>query len=952
MAQSDLFSDFIKNVGGMSDKADQFDMAIKKLSESYSNINRVKESMKKSDLESLNVLKRTADVGNKILQQMKDNKKLNDDIKKSRKEINELETKIKSTKDKELRDVLIKLREQKRLEYEIVKVQQENMQKSIPLLGKMGKAGAVVSNSIAGFANLFSGGSMIFNVISTIVGGLFKIGKTMIGMLINPLKNAFNIFLEMQNTVGDLAADIGLTANESRNLLNNFASLSLSAMKFGGSMKDVATIFQEFSNTTNKNRFFSEREIGQLTELGLGTGLGVQGASELAASFDNIGVSLEKTINLTDRARNLAAKYNVNTTKVLKTYQGLVQSLTGIGFGKGLDNLTKLAAKATAIRFDIAESTKAFADAFFDPEKAVEASARMQTLGGKFAASFGDPMQLAFESMTDPTALAEKFASTVSEIVQKDGQGNYFISPADRKTLKIAAENLGQNYEDAVATAIEQKKIADKMTYLSKSNFNLMGMDEGDKLSLAGLMQLNEKGKYEIKMSDGTMQLLENMTDKSQLKTIVDARAKNEQAAIQRLNMMQRLENVVNRFMMGFSKVFDQLFGGTNFESFLQMVENAGEKISQFIVKDLLGNDGLANGFNTLIDKAKIIFSEIEKIFAGNGSFMSKVGETLKLLFKDVAVPIISEVISFAAPILRAGIAELLNIIGGALPDIFGGSSLKEYAAKLRGEAIGSDKSGILSGIYANSGAEIAASGDKSANQGMSAIAKMKGSAMGLNVAAYYGKKGVGKGLATVGGNMISKFGSGKLAEAGLKIGMFGEKMAAKTIAKRIPVIGSLVSFGLAIKDAYEGDFAGAGMQALSGTAGLLDLVAPGVGTAASLAIDTADAAREMGAFDDGVIYKDGSYAKFAKGDMVQFIDQAAYEKAFSGGGMNAGGSASIQHTGVITIKSDDGKVVTWDQMYNARDLIASRMASINKSYENGFGNYQNPNISPIKPLI
>jgi hypothetical protein len=140
-------------------------------------------------------------------------------------------------------------------------------------------------------------------------------------------------------------------------------------------------------------------------------------------------------------------------------------------------------------------------------------------------------------------------------------------------------------------------------------------------------------------------------------------------------------------------------------------------------------------------------------------------------------------------------------------------------------------------------------------------------------------------------------------------------------------------------------------MQALSGSAGLLDLVVPGVGTAASLAIDTADAAREMGAFDDGVIYKDGSYAKFGKGDMVQFIDQAAMERAGSGGS-GGGSSNSIQHSGVITIKSDDGKVVTWDQMYGARDLIGSRIDSISESYGKGFGNYQNPYKSPIQPLL
>jgi hypothetical protein len=109
----------------------------------------------------------------------------------------------------------------------------------------------------------------------------------------------------------------------------------------------------------------------------------------------------------------------------------------------------------------------------------------------------------------------------------------------------------------------------------------------------------------------------------------------------------------------------------------------------------------------------------------------------------------------------------------------------------------------------------------------------------------------------------------------------------------------------------------------------------------------------DAGTFDDGVIYKDGTYGKFAKGDMVQFIDQAAMERASMGYGSGGNtNNSSIQHGGTIIIKSDDGKVVTWEQMYNARDLIGSRISSINKSYENGFGNYQDSNVSPIKPLM
>lgn len=888
MAQGDLFSQFA-GLGGILEKAAAANIINDKkrlelLDDVYTaelNIKSVRDAMLKSDSKSLNIFKKLADVAGNISDATKRNLNLKQKINESEQSIGELEKARQKEIDngnKNIANALKKQIEQKTLALQLDKVSLQQMRQTIPVLNMLGSTGSFLSDSFAKVGNFFSSGSLIFSGIATIIGGLMSIGATIFNMFLAPLKKVFNVFLEIQSTVGNLAADIGLTASESNGLLNNFADLSLSAMKFGGNMKDVATIFQEFSNTTNKNRFFSEREIGQLTELGLGTGLGVQGASELASSFDNIGVSLEKTINLTDKARGLAAKYNVNTTKVLKTYQGLVQSLTGIGFGKGLDNLTKLAAKATAIRFDIAESTKSFADAFFDPEKAVEASARMQTLGGKFASSFGDPMQLAFESMSDPTALAEKFASTVSEIAQKDGKGGYFISPADRKMLKIAAETLGQNYEDAVATAIEQKKIADKMTFLSKSNFNLMGMDEGDKLSLAGLMQLNEKGKYEIKMSDGTMQLLENMTDKSQLKAIVDARAKNDQAAIQRQNLAERLSLIMDRFMMGFSNVFTKLFGGTNFESFLQNIEASGTKVAEFVSAIIKNSGGMEKIINDIIKGASDLFKTIQGIFEGDSPFTTKLMNGISVLIKGVW-----DIIN---PYLEVGFGKLLTAIGEAT----GFDSVKSWGEKM-----------ILN----------AASKNETINSFVPEDKKQK---MVENINENKNSLSLKQWGLVIGASLI----------AGAATGGIGAIPAGLATAATVGLGTSAASYGYNVLTTE--DYKQPTAKPTTG--------------------------KNMGVMNDGVIYKDGSYAKFAKGDMVQFIDQAAYEKALSGGGMNSGGSGSIQHTGVITIKSDDGKVVTWDQMYNARDLIGSRMASINKSYENGFGNYQNSNASPIQPLL
>jgi hypothetical protein len=83
--------------------------------------------------------------------------------------------------------------------------------------------------------------------------------------------------------------------------------------------------------------------------------------------------------------------------------------------------------------------------------------------------------------------------------------------------------------------------------------------------------------------------------------------------------------------------------------------------------------------------------------------------------------------------------------------------------------------------------------------------------------------------------------------KAGVKgIAKLGAKGLGKAVLKKIPIIGALAGIGFALGRAAEGDWAGAAMEVASGAAGSI----PGIGTAASIGIDTALAAKDMGAFD------------------------------------------------------------------------------------------------------
>lgn len=121
------------------------------------------------------------------------------------------------------------------------------------------------------------------------------------------------------------------------------------------------------------------------------------------------------------------------------------------------------------------------------------------------------------------------------------------------------------------------------------------------------------------------------------------------------------------------------------------------------------------------------------------------------------------------------------------------------------------------------------------------------------SIFSFFGKEGTEEGAKQVAKQTaeqvtetVAKEGSQLAVKEGSK---FGIKALGKA-AKAIPVIGALPSLFFAGMRAMEGDYVGAGLEVASAGANLGNLVAPGAGSAASLGIDAAILARDLGAVD------------------------------------------------------------------------------------------------------
>ena len=126
----------------------------------------------------------------------------------------------------------------------------------------------------------------------------------------------------------------------------------------------------------------------------------------------------------------------------------------------------------------------------------------------------------------------------------------------------------------------------------------------------------------------------------------------------------------------------------------------------------------------------------------------------------------------------------------------------------------------------------------KAGSKGSNLITKFFSSAFGKGGFVRYilGKLFGKKGLMLT--KAIGKGGAGFLKTAFKGLG--------KTFLKRIPIIGSIFSFGSALKRMKDGDVMGGLIDIGSGLANLSNIIAPGAGLALSIALDVLNAKMDI----------------------------------------------------------------------------------------------------------
>jgi len=926
--------DFFSNLNNMIGKMDQLKKAnvidnqqqenyLNKMLSYYDAINAKKKAGREWDLQTQNIWQNMKRFAKDMAEDAENLKKAKKDIEKSEQEIkklNEVEAKLIANGNKEAAKMVGKKREQLKLEKEILEVNAEVAESSVSGIGKafnfLGKTGGFLKTNFGFIGDIFSG----------ILGTAWNIGKALFDIVF-PIEKAFKMFLEMQKVVGAVSADIGLTQKEYFGLLSQMPDLYNRIIDYGGKIEDIGKIIRGFSETTGKNKIFSTEEIAAITKLGYSTGLGVEGMTKMVAEFDNLGLSLGRTVKVAQKGREEAAKFNVNQTKVLQTTNEVIKSLAGTAFGRSVEDLTRLAAKAESLRFNLAESINSFKDAFFSPEKAVEAAAKIQVLGGEFAQMFGNPFDLMYESMNNADGMAEKLIGAAKNLAVRNKNGMFEIPPAQRQIIKEVLEALGQSerYPDIINAATEQAKVGEKMAALAKSGKNLTMFTDDQRQQIANLMTLNKNGEYEITMGDGTKKLLNQITSSDQLKTILDQRAANDKAAQERLTLSERFSNMLDHFAIGLTPLFTHLNELLENTGVMKSIEDFGRTIGTTLINwsnSIFTPGGtLSTGFTNFFNSFK---GFIDKILAIAGdkdtTFFQKIQQTF------------GEIASFVIKTIMPYVEYIFGNIFMALKDV----PVIGDKLNLAGEQL------------------IAKSFDGGKNKDIVAMAGGKMCANKMLVGANENKS-----YAESSGNFFTRGGSSiynllagtlnSIAAGGAKFA--GDEKAYKEISRDARI--DLQLSGAQFVDAIGGMFDWNGRD--EGAGGLFGLKGGSVEGWTRQRLQGSEnynPGYQMIPKDtkDAVAFANGKTILGGPGDALAFIQENALGQAYANN-FGGDGTITVNISGTMTHETEQGNVeLTAQQLYSSNPVLMGNFVNtILEQHGYGSGNYKTQlNVAPI----
>ena len=315
--------------------------------------------------------------------------------------------------------------------------------------------------------------------------------------VLNQLKVDANTFIESSDALSQYSNDINKLFTQGRQrmleLQTALADTTPSIARMGGSIGDVANIIGKVATESRRNVVASTEEVEKLFAAQKVLGLG---ADTLTKAFLDVGMGIETIGDTLEESVNYIQSIGGNAATVMRDVTNNMDQMNRYQFEGGVQGLTKMAAQASMLRFDM-NQTFQLADKVLSPEGAIETAAAFQRLGVA-AGTLADPFALMNASINDPGALQDSLVDVAKQFTYFDEKTKTFkINPQGVLTLKELQTQTGVSAAEMSKLGLAAAEADKRISAVGSAGLNIK---EDDKQYLANIAKMGEGGEYEVKI--------------------------------------------------------------------------------------------------------------------------------------------------------------------------------------------------------------------------------------------------------------------------------------------------------------------------------------------------------------------------------------------------------------------------------------------------------------------
>jgi hypothetical protein len=275
--------------------------------------------------------------------------------------------------------------------------------------------------------------------------------------------------------------------------------------RLGGGINEVTNTINEIAKASRRNVIANSEDVSNMFAAQKILGGSIKDISD---SFLNVGVGISQIPKELEKSINYIQSIGGNTDAVMKDVQTNMEKMNRYQFEGGVQGLTKMAAQASMLRFDMKE-TFTLAEKVLDPEEAIKVASAFQRLGVS-AGSLVDPFSLMNQSINDPSGLQDSLVNVSKQFTYFDEKTKTFkINPQGVLTLKEMEKQTGVSAKEMSKMGLAAAELDKRISEVNAAGLHF-GSEE-DKQYLQNIASMGKGGRYEVELKDGTKKELQQL---------------------------------------------------------------------------------------------------------------------------------------------------------------------------------------------------------------------------------------------------------------------------------------------------------------------------------------------------------------------------------------------------------------------------------------------------------